>query len=310
VTSVRACSQSSRSSSAHAVASVPLVNTRLASGMPPFGLRLAGGHNTFIERMPSIEQNLRTWNTDQSWEAQGDEWSVTWGGAAAQWEGAIMPRIRAFLPAGHILEIAPGYGRWTQFLAAQCGALTVVDLSAKCIAVCRKRFAELGHVRYHVNDGRSLAMLPHQTIDFAFSFDSLVHAELPVIESYLGELARVLTPNGVAFLHHSNLGAFGPPGLARRWLPNSLCIRLMTRGMIPNDHWRAYSVSADRVRDLAVSAGVPCIRQELVNWGCDRLSDCFSTVAPIGSRRTQPLERVNNPGFMAEAEAIRASAGG
>jgi SAM-dependent methyltransferase len=259
--------------------------------------------------MPSIQQNLRVWSSDKSWESQGEEWSDTWGGAAAQWQWAILPRIGVYLPAHHILEIAPGYGRWSQFLASQGDTLTLVDLSPRCIAACRERFAELGHVRYHVNDGRSLAMLADRTVDFAFSFDSLVHAELPVIESYLRELARVLTPNGVAFLHHSNLGGLGPPGLARRWLPDSLYGALTARGLLPTDHWRAYSVSADLVRDLAVSTGVLCIRQELVNWGCDRLIDCFSTVTPAGSRWARPMERVTNSGFMAEAQAIRAKAG-
>jgi ubiquinone/menaquinone biosynthesis C-methylase UbiE len=260
--------------------------------------------------MPTIQQNLSTWNNKQYWEERGDEWSVAWGGAAAQWHEAILPRIRDYLPARHILEIAPGYGRWSQFLATQGSVLTLVDLSPQCIAGCRERFAQVEHVRYHVNDGRSLAMVPDRSVDFAFSFDSLVHAELPVVESYLGELARVLTPNGVAFLHHSNLGSLGPPGPARRWLPNFLCMALMARRVIPTDHWRAYSVSADLVRDLAVSAGVPCIRQELVNWGCDRLIDCFSTITPRESRWAKPLERVSNPNFMAEAEAIRASVGG
>jgi SAM-dependent methyltransferase len=258
--------------------------------------------------MPSIEQNLRVWGDQKTWEAQGDEWSVTWGGPRAQWEGAILPRIRPYLPAHHILEIVPGYGRWTQFLATQADTLTLVDLSPECIAGCRERFAGLSHLRYEVNDGRSLAMLPDRSVDFAFSFDSLVHAELPVIESYLHELARVLTPNGVAFLHHSNLGALGSPALARRLLPRFLCERLMARGFIPVDHWRASSVSADLVRDVAMSAGLPCIRQELVNWGCDRLIDCFSTLTPKGSRWAQPLERVTNPRFMAEAEAIRVRA--
>ena len=162
---------------------------------------------------------------------------------------------------------------------------------------------------YHVNDGRSLSMLPDRSVDFAFSFDSLVHAELPVIESYLRELARVLSRNGIAFLPHSNLGAFGR-GAARRLLPNSVCTALMTRGLLPNDHWRAYSVSADLVRDVAVREAIPCVRQELINWGCHRLSDCFSTMTPAGSRWERPLERVLNPGFMAEAEAIRARARG
>jgi SAM-dependent methyltransferase len=257
--------------------------------------------------MPTLEQNLRTWAKTRTWETQGDEWSETWGGPFPQWRDAILPRISAYLPARHILEIAPGYGRWTQFLAAECETLTLVDLSPRCIEACRERFAALDHLHYHVNDGRSLAMLPDRSVDFAFSFDSLVHAELPVIESYVRELSRVLTGNGIAFLHHSNLAAFGR-GLGRRLLPNSVCTALMTRGLLPNDHWRSYSVSADLVRDVAHREGIPCIRQELVNWGCDRLSDCFSIMTPAASRWERPLERVLNPGFMAEAEAIRARA--
>jgi SAM-dependent methyltransferase len=133
--------------------------------------------------LPTLRQNLSTWTDSKSWEAQGDEWSDAWGGPGPQWQESILPRIRDYLPAGHILEIAPGFGRWTQFLAAQCLTLTLVDLSPQCIAACRQRFARLGHLRYHVNDGLSLSMLPDRSVDFAFSFDSLVHAELSVIES-------------------------------------------------------------------------------------------------------------------------------
>jgi hypothetical protein len=50
-------------------------------------------------------------------------------------------------------------------------------------------------------------MIENGSIDFAFSFDSLVHAESDVMSSYAHELARVLKPGGVAFLHHSNLDA-------------------------------------------------------------------------------------------------------
>jgi hypothetical protein len=50
--------------------------------------------------MPTVEQNLREWGRDSEWMKQGDEWSSTWGGAEAQWFGAIFPRIQAFLPAG------------------------------------------------------------------------------------------------------------------------------------------------------------------------------------------------------------------
>ena len=170
---------------------------------------------------------------------------------------------------------------------------------------CRERFRERSHLRYHVNDGRSLGMVADRSIDFAFSFDSLVHVELPVLEAYLHELARVLTPDGVAFLHHSNLGAYGPPGIARRWLPDGLCMALMARGMLRSDYWRAYGVSAELVRQAAEGAGMPCLRQEVVNWGADRLIDCFTTLTPRGSRWQRPTDIIVNRNFMAEAQEIR-----
>ena len=71
-----------------------------------------------ISGMPTLPQNLHTWAKANTWETRGDEWSETWGGPLTQWQEAILPRISAYLPVRHILEIAPGYGRWTQFLAA------------------------------------------------------------------------------------------------------------------------------------------------------------------------------------------------
>ena len=89
--------------------------------------------------MPTIDENLQAWNRD--WPGQGgDEWSRVWGGPSAQWFGTILPRLKSYVPAATILEIAPGYGRWTQFLRPLADRLVLVDLSATCIDVCRRRF--------------------------------------------------------------------------------------------------------------------------------------------------------------------------
>src|SRR5919204_2447169 len=160
--------------------------------------------------MPSVAENRESWNETYTWERDGDEWSDPWGGAEAQWHFTLLPRIHAFVPTGILLEIAPGFGRWTRYLRGLCESLVVVDLSERCISACRKRFAAAKHVKYYVNDGFTLPMLPNRSIDFAFSFDSLVHAEADVVDSYLAEVARVLQPEGVAFLHHSNLGQCAP----------------------------------------------------------------------------------------------------
>lgn len=49
--------------------------------------------------MPSLARNRRVWGSSQQ-----------------QWQRALLPRLRAFLPTQTILEIAPGFGRWTEHL--------------------------------------------------------------------------------------------------------------------------------------------------------------------------------------------------
>jgi hypothetical protein len=80
------------------------------------------------------------------------------------------------------------------------------DPAAVCIEACRRRFAAEPNLSYHVNDTCSLSMIPSGSIDFAFSFDSLVHVHREIVEAYVAELADKLTKHGIAFLHHSNLG--------------------------------------------------------------------------------------------------------
>ncbi len=75
------------------------------------------------------------------WKEAGEEWSALWGTSAAQWEHAILPRIRSRLPTETILEIAPGFGRWTHYLKDYCRELWIVDRIGECIEACRQRFA-------------------------------------------------------------------------------------------------------------------------------------------------------------------------
>ena len=65
------------------------------------------------------------------WKEAGEEWSQPWGSSAAQWTGTIFPRIRECLPVGTILEIAPGFGRWTHYLKDYCNELWAVDKSER-----------------------------------------------------------------------------------------------------------------------------------------------------------------------------------
>jgi SAM-dependent methyltransferase len=257
--------------------------------------------------MPSIDENRRIWGSTYQWTDDGDEWSAGWGGVSAQWYGSILPRIHRFLPAAHILEIAPGYGRWTRFLLGHCERLTGIDLCERCVQHCAARLPD-AKASFHVNDGRSLSAVADVSVDFAFSFDSLVHAEVDVINDYLRELARVLTPDGIAFLHHSNTGEYATYvrilGLLGRGGD-----RLARVGVIDplQQTGRAATVSAPAVRVYAERVGLHCMSQELVNWGrTRRLIDCFTTLTPAGSRwNNRASQSVRNSDFRREASYWR-----
>lgn len=255
--------------------------------------------------MPSVAENNALWDGTYGWPSAGEEWSDLWGGSRAQWFDAIRPRIRRFLPTGTVLEIAPGYGRWTSYLAQECEQLVGVDVSSRCVAACRERFAGDGRLTFHQNDGSSLSMVPDRSVDLVFSFDSLVHVEADVLEAYLREFARVLKPTGVGFIHHSNAGAHRTYFRAAGRLPGPLRDPLWKRGVVDRPSMRALSVSAELVSRWTAAAGLVCTTQELVNWNTRRVIDCFTTFAAPDSPWTAAGQVIRNPGFMEEARVIR-----
>lgn len=241
--------------------------------------------------MPTIEGNKWYWGEEYEWPQHGNEWSEPWGTTSMQWHVSILSRVSMCLPASTILEIAPGFGRWTHFLKEVCDHLIAVDLAQKCVAHCRERFRDHPHISCYVNDGLSLPMISDASIDFAFSYDSLVHAERDVLDSYIRELARTLKPEGVAFIHHSNLGEYP--------LLNKVT-------GVEDHHNRAASVTAEVVAQCCERNGLHCVVQEKVNW-CTRrtLIDCFSTIVRQGAGWSSKRQVIRNERFMEEAELAR-----
>lgn len=253
--------------------------------------------------MPGLDAIRETWNHDAGWLAEGDEWSGPWGGSESLWWGTLLPRIHAFVPAGVLLELGPGHGRWSRYLRQHTDRLVLVDVAENCIHACRRRLGDDPGVSYHVGDGRTLPMLADGSVDFAFSFDSLVHAEADVLHGYARELARVLTPDGVAFIHHSNMAAYRRAASLVRRVPDRWRRPLTIHGLAINLYaWRAESTSAEEFARLCGEAGLACISQELIAWEYGRfLSDVISVVTPRGSRWDRPRRVVRNRAFMDEA---------
>ena len=253
--------------------------------------------------MASLKENYEFWNRSYRWgRTRGEEWSAPWGGSEAQWNWCVYPRIRRHLPARRILEIGPGHGRWSQYLRGHCQELILVDISETCIEFCRERFGPAG-MRYQVGDGRSLAFLEPDSIDFAFSFESLVHTEMDALQNYLVDLSSKFSERGAGFFHHSNLGSYRSYFDRLRLFPKPLRTWLESRGLMDNDNWRAESVSYGAFENAVQEAGLFLHSQELVPWGGRRLIDCFSTVSKKKPERA--FRTLENTGFMQRAEGIR-----
>lgn len=240
--------------------------------------------------MPSLEWN-RTWfGLEAAWEDHGEEWSRSFGDTDLLWHGLIRPRIRHSLPAGVGVEIACGHGRCTRFLAAECVQLIAIDLSQEILDVCAARLSDLDNVTYRVTDGMTLPV-EDGSVDFVFSWDSLVHAEVDVLDAYVEEIARVLRPGGSAFLHHSNFGQYFDPVV----------------GADPEEpkHLRATTMTAQRLRERCREVGIACVVQELIPWGGRaKYIDCFSLLRNLGGADVEPIV-FEHSGFETELRNLR-----
>ena len=157
-------------------------------------LSLPGSH--------SVEENTLKWNSYR-WERGEDEWT-----SSDEWKQSVIDTVMLgnIRPDSVVIEIGPGFGRWTRKLVEISARVMVVDVAEKCINHCREVFGTSENIEFHVNDGRSLAFADDNSVDFIWSFDVFVHIEPEDIDGYLQEFRRVLKPGGIAIIHHGIIG--------------------------------------------------------------------------------------------------------
>ncbi|MEZ5978222.1 MAG: class I SAM-dependent methyltransferase [Planctomycetota bacterium] len=154
--------------------------------------------------MPTREENLKMWDQTFDWSRRGEEWTV----GEAWWQGILDATVRRYARAGQrMLEIGPGGGRFTaELLAAGPRSLALLDLSPKCLEMCRERFGDRdGSIRYLLGDGTSVPIEEDGSIDLVFSFDVFVHVERPEVLGYFRDFARLLAPGGHGVVHYASV---------------------------------------------------------------------------------------------------------
>lgn len=192
-------------------------NARIAAAL---GTAAGAGAGPDAAGDHSVRNNLAQWNDIHPWPLDGDEWS---GQAAASaldyghWKAAVMARYAPVLAGAEvILEIGPGRGRWSGWLASLAPRLVLVDIAPNCLDACRRKLMGRVGLRTHVSTG---ADLPHDLdgcIGGLWSFDCFVHLDEETTSAYLAEVARVLRPGAHAIIHHGD-AATRPAGMDHGW---------------------------------------------------------------------------------------------
>jgi ubiquinone/menaquinone biosynthesis C-methylase UbiE len=223
--------------------------------------------------MPTIEENKKVWDEEYIWKKNGDEWdqqAAYCNQPYEEWKESI---VKTFIykninPESNVLEIGPGHGRWTEFILKKAKNVILVDLSPNCIDFCKRRFSKFKNISYYVNDGKNLNFIKDNSIDFIWSYDSFVHMEREVIESYFREFARILRINGKAVIHHPGrrnitlwlnfLQKFGKWGV---YLYQILSLGKIKRG----DGWRS-NISKELIKKIAENNHLK-VEAQINSWG-------------------------------------------
>ena len=154
-------------------------------------------HGCGLPHTPEV--NAALW-THYDWSRLGEEWSETPEWTASVVAHLLVPHVP---PGSRVLEIGPGAGRWTQYLLPRASRLVVVDVTPKCVELCRARFQAVAHLECVVNDGSDLSFLAEESIDRIWSWDVFIHVGIDEIRGYLRQFGRVLVPGGLGLIQHA-----------------------------------------------------------------------------------------------------------
>lgn len=197
--------------------------------------------------MASVQENARMWGSVYPWVKDGDEWTgfaTSDGVPYVEWKNSVLSHLIAprVSPRGVVVEVGCGHGRWSEHLLKMCRKLYCIDLVPSCLKYTLTRLAGVEHEGEEptfVLTSGSMPQVHDQAVDFVWSFDVFVHMDAPDIAVYLREFRRLLTPGGVAAIHHADDNRWGG--------------------------WRS-NVTAAEVRRLARSAGL-VVTEQFDCWG-------------------------------------------
>jgi SAM-dependent methyltransferase len=101
------------------------------------------------------------------------------------------------LPAGRALDFGCGIGRVTAALADRFDEVVGVDVAPAMLDLARDMNAGRRRCRFVLNDRPDLSLFADGTFDFVYSKLVLQHMRPKLAAGYIGEMLRVLRPDGL-----------------------------------------------------------------------------------------------------------------
>jgi Methylase involved in ubiquinone/menaquinone biosynthesis len=110
---------------------------------------------------------------------------------------AFVASLGVELKRGKALDFGCGVGRLSQALAARFDAVWGIDIAPSMIELADRYNRHQETCRYVVNDRTDLRMFKDEIFDFIYSNIAFQHMEPRHQKRYMGELVRVLAPQGL-----------------------------------------------------------------------------------------------------------------
>jgi cyclopropane fatty-acyl-phospholipid synthase-like methyltransferase len=133
-------------------------------------------------------------------------------------------------------------------MMARADRLTLMDIHESNLEVCRDRLRMHADIICTRNNGYDFRPIADRSVTAIFCYDAMVHFSPDLVQSYLNDTKRVLTPGGMALFHHSNYAA-----------PED-------RPYGQNPHARNH-MTFDLFCSYAASARLAVEKSEILDWG-------------------------------------------
>lgn len=189
------------------------------------------------------------------------------------YERLVAPVLNRYAWETHdktILELGCGAGRMTRSFAKRFSYVQAVDISAEMLSHAKALLPDAANVRWILGNGKDLATIPDEQMDFVFSYIVLQHMPEPSLAlRYIEEILRVLKPGGMFLFQFNSV-----PRMTMNWkgrlawnivdFPWALGFRRASRGIasllglspeIAGKSWRGAPLDVTVVRQKIENAG-------------------------------------------------------